>query len=124
MSQRTLAGMLAAGALVLLFAPFAGGPAAEVAFAAASVLFPAALIALATRNRRARLRPVVTTLAFVLLLSAIGIVLWPAGTAADERLLGLPAATWLMLAGLGLVPFVLVQWAYAATFDGPADLDG
>lgn len=124
MSQRTLAGVLATGSLVLLLAPFVGGPAAEVAFAAASVLFPAALIALGTRSHRARLRPVVTTLALVLLLSAIGIVLWPAGAAADERLFGLPAATWLMLAGLGLVPFVLVQWAYAATFDRPADRDG
>jgi len=122
MSQHTLAGVLATGALVLLLAPFVGGPAAEIAFASASVLFPAALIAMATRSHRARLRPLLTLLALVLLLSAIGIVLWPAGAAADQRLAGLPAATWLMLAGLGLVPFLLVQWAYATTFDRASDL--
>jgi drug/metabolite transporter (DMT)-like permease len=123
MSPRNLVLGIATGALVLLLAPFVGGSAAELAFASATVLFPALLIALATRRHRARLRPVVTVLALVLLLSAIGIVLWPAGIAADERPLGLPAATWLMLAGLGLVPFVLVQWAYAATFDRRPDRD-
>ena len=71
-------------------------------------------IPLATRRHGARLRPVVWSLAGLLLVSAVGVVLWPA---TGERILGLPVATWWMLAGLGLAPFVLVQWAYAATFD-------
>jgi hypothetical protein len=53
-------------------------------------------------------------------LSAIGIRVLPATGSASGHVLGLPPSAWLALAGLGLVPFVLVVWSHAATFDPPA----
>jgi hypothetical protein len=41
----------------------------------------------------------------------------PRGVPVEQHVLGLAPAAWLVLGGLGLVPFVLVLWSYTATFD-------
>ena len=39
------------------------------------------------------------------------------GIEVRPRYLGLPAGAWVALIGLGIVPFVVVVWGHAATFD-------
>jgi hypothetical protein len=96
-----------------------GGRLAEGAFAVVAVLFPVALIALGARRAWPRLRAAMAVLGVTLTLSAVGILLLPTTASAANHVLGLPPAAWLALAGLGLVPFVLVVWSHAATFDPP-----
>jgi hypothetical protein len=113
----TVPKLLAAGSILMVAALLLGGPLAEGMFAVAAVLFPVALIALGTRRLWPRLRAVLAVLGVIVTLSAIGILLLPTTVSAGGLLLGLPPAAWLALAGLGLVPFVLVVWSHAATFD-------
>jgi hypothetical protein len=118
-SPHTLAAIVAAGSIVMIAAMLVRGPLAERAFAVATVLFPVVLIALGTRRAWPRLRVVLGALGVIVALSAIGILLLGADTPAAEHVLGLPPAAWLALAGLGLVPFILVVWSHAATFAPP-----
>jgi hypothetical protein len=117
---RTLAGILGVGSIAMIAAMLARGPLAEGAFALATVLFPVVLIALGTRRAWRRLRAALVGLGAIVALSAIGVLLLSGDTPAAVRVLGLPPAAWLALAGLGLVPFVLIVWSHAATFDPPA----
>jgi len=100
-----------------------GGRLAEGTFAVAAVLFPVALIALGARRAWPRLRAAMAVLGLTVTLSAVGILLLPATVSAGDHLLGLPPAAWLALVGLGLVPFVLVVWSHAATFDPPKTVE-
>lgn len=115
----TVARLLAAGSIWMVAALLLGGRLAEGTFAVSAVLFPVALIALGTRRAWPRLRVAMTVLGVTVTLSAIGILLLPTTASAEEHVLGLPPAAWLALAGLGLVPFVVVVWSHAATFDPP-----
>jgi hypothetical protein len=96
------------------------GALAAVAVAVAAVLFPVALIALATRRSRPRLRRVLVALGAVLVVSAVGILWLAPGSGADVRSiplwLGAPPGLWVAAIGLGLVPFLIVVWSHAATF--------
>jgi hypothetical protein len=85
----------------LLIASIAGGRAGEWVFALAAVAFPVLLIGFATR----RARPV---LALLLLGSATGVLVLSNGAGGAQAWLGLPAATWWMLVGLGILPLLLV----------------
>jgi hypothetical protein len=104
--------------LVILVAGPVLGPVGEALFAVTVVLFPVALILLANPRARPALRVALGLLAALLTLSSLGI-LWLAATGPAERMLGLPPATWLMLVGLGLLPFLIVFRSYAATFESP-----
>lgn len=117
---------LGIGSPLLLLALLAGGRGGGLLFALLSLLFPAALcVAGASRGRGGpawRWAPPATGL--VLLLSGAGLLLLAERGGEAPRLLGLPAATALMLAGLGLVPLLLTGLGYAAGFRGPAGRDG
>lgn len=115
----TVARLLAAGSIWMVAALLLGGRLAEGMFAVTAVLFPVALIALGTRRTWPRLRAAMAVFGVTVTLSAIGILLLPTTVSAGEHVLGLPPAAWLALAGLGLVPFVVVVWSHAATFDPP-----
>lgn len=97
---------LATGSWVMLLALLQGGRIAEWAFALSAALFPVFLIALGTRRTLCRRRR--------WLLPVLGLVL---GLSTAGILLGWPAGSGLMLIGLGLLPLVLVTWAYTVTFD-------
>jgi len=115
---RILPGLLASGSVLILVALLTGGRFAEALFGVTAVLFPVALIGLGAGRRRPGLRLPLAALAAILVLSALGVLLLPVDAPIEDHRFGLPAAAWVALLGLGLVPFVLVAWTHAATFDG------
>jgi len=110
---------LTVAALLLLAALLVGGRLAEGLFVVLSVLFPVALMLLGLGAGRHAARPAVIALGALLTLSALGVLLWPASPSSEQLRFGLPLPAWIALCGLGLVPFVLVVWSYAATFRTP-----
>lgn len=107
---------LTAAALLLLATLLVGGRLAEGLFVVLSVIFPVALMLLGLGAGPHAARPAVAALGGVLTLSALGVLLWPASSSPEQLRFGLPVPAWIALVGLGLVPFVLVVWSYAATF--------
>ena len=122
-AANAVSSQIVAGSILMVAALLLGGRLAEVTFAVAAVLFPIALIALGTRRAWPRLRAAMAVLGVTVTLSAVGILLLPTTVSTGGHLLGLPPAAWLALAGLGLVPFVLVVWSHAATFDRPENAE-
>jgi hypothetical protein len=110
---------LTAASLLLLATLLVGGRIAEGLFVLLSVVFPVALMLLGLGAGRHAARPAVALLGLVLALSALGVLFWPASPSPEQYRLGLPVPAWIALFGLGLVPFVLVVWSYAATFRSP-----
>jgi len=112
-------GWLTAASLLLLATLLVGGRLAEGLFVLLSVVFPVALMLLGLGAGRHAARPAVAALGLVLALSALAVALWPASPSPEQLRFGLPVPAWIALSGLGLVPFVLVVWSYAATFRSP-----
>jgi hypothetical protein len=110
---------LTVAALLLLGALLVGGRFAEGLFVVLSVVFPVGLMLLGLGRRRHAARPAVSALGVVLVLSALGVLFWPASASPEQTRFGLPVPAWIALGGLGLVPFVLVVWSYAVTFRTP-----
>ena len=110
--RRTGLTLLATGAPLLLLALLAGGRWAEWVFVVVSLLFPAALCALglAPGRRRRPARIAIALLALLPVASGVGILCLAGG---GWTLLGLPAGTVLMLAGLGLLPLIASSLGYA-----------
>jgi hypothetical protein len=116
---------VAAPATLLAFC-IGTNPGIWVAALAGGAVFPAALIALGA-SRDGRLGGLKWPLLFLGLLLAIGLIAaigWPGG---GPDVLGLPAATAIMIFVLIPVPLVLLGGIFAATFDRwflrPEDLD-
>ena len=131
MAHRFALALLAAAAPATLLAFCTGaGPGIWVAALAGGAVFPAALIALGA-SRDGRLGSLKWPLLFLGLLLAAGLVAaigWPGGGPdGDSDILGLPAATAIMIFVLVPVPLLLLGGIYAATFDRsvlrPEDLD-
>lgn len=124
MAKRTALAALAIGSPLLLLSLLLGGKVGEWLFALTSVAFPVLLIA-AGASRAGRLgRVAIALVALGVLLEAatIAILLLSGRPVSERTVLGLPPSTALMLLGMGLLPLILVSWAYAATFDaGPSD---
>jgi hypothetical protein len=80
-------------------------------------IFPIGLVYLATAGGRrgAVLRRSLLLLAVILCGSLLALVALDRGPT-QVFLLGLPVTLWIMLAGLTLLPLVLVSWVYAVTF--------
>ena len=109
--------VLMCASLLVVLACLIGGPLGEWVLALCSVAFPVALI-LMVSDRIPRRRPVrwaLVALALMMGVSISAVLVLSAGRQ-PSGLLGLPPATLIMLAGLGLGPLLLVIWAHAATF--------
>ena len=103
----------AALSLATLIALLTGGSFGEVAFALLAVLVPVALIAAAARRSR---RPRLLMPSLALLLAGSALAVWLlAGR--STLVAGLPLGAWVMFAGLGLVPLLLVVLGHARSFD-------
>lgn len=110
---------LTVASLLLLATLLVGGRLAEGLFVVLSVVVPVVLMFLGLGAERHAARPAVAALGVVLALSALGVFFWPASSSPEQYRFGLPVRAWIALCGLGLVPFVLVVWSYAATFRSP-----
>ena len=84
---------------------------------------PVALMAVGA-SRRGRLEgrlPLLLTVIWVVLAAAALALVALSGRPAER---GLPAATWMLIVGLGLVPLLLTSWVYAVTFPGGGAEEG
>jgi hypothetical protein len=114
MPTRGLAlGVLAIGSPLILLSFIVGGRFGELLFVLLAVTFPPAACAVGARPAGAR--KVTAGLALLLAASTAGLFML-GGRADAPPGGGLPAATWLMLLGVGLAPLLLVTVGYAATF--------
>jgi hypothetical protein len=112
---------LAGAALALLVTAIAGGAHANLVWALAVPVVPAALVVLTARDGR----PGPAGVALVLLVATQALalaVVFEHG--AGREIAGVPRGTAIMLLGLGLAPLVVVPLLYALTFPAKPDRDG
>ena len=114
--SRCVPALLTSLSVLIATALLFGGPVGEATFAVLAVLLPVGLMALGTRRVRS-MRPILVALGLVLTSSALAVWLMPTDTPAGSYRLGLPAAAWVALIGLGLIPFVIVVLGYGLTFE-------
>jgi len=111
--KRTAISFLAVGSGLLLPSLLLGGRAGAVVLVGVSLLFPVALIALGSRSGSPSPGSLLA-LAVLLLGTGSGVLALSGPTDVGA---GLPAATWLMLAGLWLAPLTLTCWLFASGFE-------
>lgn len=101
---------------VIVFCFFFDHLATQWLFSVLAVSFPFALIALGSskRNSVGRLALPLTVLVVASVTTMLGMLLLR-GTN-HQAWFGFPSSAYLLLLGLWLVPFLIVSWAYAATF--------
>ena len=121
--RRLSIGGLTVGSVLIALAMIVGGPLAEWVFVLLSLLFPSLLILLGAPGAGPSRRGVVwTAIALALLLESTAVAVLLLQLAGDDsRLLGLPTATTVLFAGLGLAPLILVPLAYVALSGDSAD---
>jgi hypothetical protein len=117
--ERAVVGFLTVGSGLICLTMIVGGRIAEWAFVLLSLLFPSALILLGgARSGRSTKATALTAVALALLLEGTAVAVLLLSRSADGSwLAGLPTATALLLAGLGVAPLILIVLAYALLGD-------
>lgn len=117
--RSALLSFLALGSLLLTLATLLGGEGWDLLFGVLAIAFPVALCALGAMHGE-RLSPGIAAVLLALLAllegSFLGMLALRGQVLDGPRLAGMPLAVVLLLAGMWLLPLLLVSFGYAVTF--------